>query len=172
MTPVHEVAARWCYAELKSPRFGNSYKNLVPLELFAKANNNISFDELTVDEVAILQEALALHHDRGPVFYKMLTNYSHYKRESRNYYELSAVVVVPYFGSCTFTEFEKDPHPSVQKKLDGIPLGSFRQDEPVIIIPFNGREMLLEGTLRSLWFARDRNLLTKLEAWVPTAPTE
>jgi len=144
----------------------------VPTELIAKAVDGVLFEILGVDEVGVLEKALSLHDDRGPYFYQLLTGFSYYERVKWDYADLSKVIVVPYFGCKSFEEFEKDPHPSIREKLDNIPPGSFHQDEPIIVVPFQGQHMLLEGTLRSLWFARDRNSSTKLEVWVPTVLAE
>jgi hypothetical protein len=165
--PATEVAARWCYAELRSSRFGLSYEGLVPYNLIGKAIDGAPFDDLDAADIKLLNNALSRHEDRGSFFYKFLAQFPWYHRVKRDYAELSQLVVVPYFGTQTFANFERDPHPRVQATLDSIPLGTFCQNESIIIVPYNGREMLLEGTLRSLWFARDREPLTKIEAWVP-----
>lgn len=171
MTPASEIAARWCYAELRSTRFGCTYKQqLISTDLWNKANQRLPFEELLADEIQSLEKALEQHPDRGPFFYPLLMSFPYYAREKWDYQQLCRVVVVPYFGCRTFPDFERDPHVSVKEKLDKI-TDKFSQDEPVIVVHFQGKIMLLEGTLRSLWFARDRQSSTRLEVWVPAKNT-
>lgn len=142
-------------------------QNLISAELWTKAADGISFAELNSDEVAELASGLSNHADRGPVFCKRLMEFPYYDRKQWTYDQLCDVVVVPYFGCLPFAAFEKSPHASVKEKLDEILKTGFHQDEPVIVIPWGERQVLLEGTLRSLWFARDREPSTILEVWVP-----
>jgi hypothetical protein len=169
VTPAREVAARWCYAELRSSRFGCSYmrQGLVSDELAQKANNGIPFESLNAAEAECLRSALERHDDRGPVFYKKLLEFSDYVREKWDYSQLCKVILVPYYGCPLFADFERNPSGAVKDELEKIPKGNFQQVEPVIIVPCDGKQMLLEGTLRSLWFARDRNDSSVLEVWVP-----
>ena len=168
MTPASEIAARWCYAELRSTRFGCTYKqqSLISTDLWDKAHQRLPFKELIADEIQSLEKTLQQHPDRGPAFYPLLMSFPHYAREKWDYGQLCQVVVVPYFGCRSFPDFELDPHVTVKEKLDKI-TDEFSQDEPIIVVYFQGRLMLLEGTLRSLWFARDRQPSTRLEVWVP-----
>ena len=169
MTSANEVAARWCYAELCSSRFGASYlaQGVVSQALVDKANNGVKFENWDGAEVTALQNALSLHNDRGPCFYPTIMQYQTYKLERWDYVRLSGVSVVPYFGSVTFRDFEGNPHPSVAATLATIPTGPFIQNEAVIVVPWNGRDVLIEGTLRSMLFARDRFHDTMLEVWYP-----
>lgn len=169
VTPAREVAARWCYAELRSSRFGRSYlsQGLVSDELAEKANSGIPYDSLNDVEAESLRSALERHADRGPVFYKKLMEFPSYVREKWNYSQLCGVILVPYYGCPLFSEFERNPPDTLKGELEKIPKENFHQVEPVIVVPFQGKKMLLEGTLRSLWFARDRNASSVLEVWVP-----
>jgi len=169
MTPASEVAARWCYAELRSSRFGRSYiqQKLVSKDLWDKANAGVAFGALDDLEVQSLRDGLSKHDDRGPAFYPMLMTFPDYVRERWSYSQLSQVIMVPYYGCLPFIDFEKSPHDTMRTALESIPKSTFRQDEPVIVVPFQGKQMLLEGTLRSLLFARDREDSSVLEVWVP-----
>jgi hypothetical protein len=169
MTPATEVAARWCYAELCSTRFRESYleQHLVPIALADKAMLDISFSDLDSDERECLRVALSKHNDRGPIFYRMLIEFPHYIREEWTYKELCQIIMVPYYNCHQFEQFAANPPPRLKDVLATIPKGPFRQKEPVIVIPYKGQKMLLEGTLRSLWFARDRSESDTLAVWVP-----
>jgi hypothetical protein len=169
VTCAREIAARWCYAELTSTRFGASYTSLVSGDIFAKAKSCVSFDELDSTEVDALDKALSSHPDRGPSFYPMLMESAQYEQQEWTITQVEKVVVVPYFGTVPFSCFEKNPHTTVADTLAAIPRGEFHQKKAVIVVRYQGRFMLLEGTLRSVWFARDRNKTTKLKVWVPVS---
>lgn len=173
-----ELAARWCYAELSSSRFACSYSLPASDPLRDKAKSSTRFSSLSDEEVERLRCSLESHPDRGPSFYPLLMGFDFYRREAWEYSQLSDVSLAPGLGWSRFLDFEGagligEPRIKVHETLATIPVGEFIQAEPVIIVPcrYKGQRfhLLLEGTLRSLLFARDRTDATRLQVWMPVA---
>lgn len=172
VAPAAEVAARWAYAELMSSRFADSYVNLVSADLRSKAQHKITFKSLSRDEQTQLQSALANHSDRGPGFYPCIMAYPIYTLEYWNRAQLDNVLVVPGLGYLPVHEFECDLPTQIRVALESIPSGHFGPDEAGIILPIPqgpaNAFVLLDGTLRCLWFRRDGSHSQSFPVWVPT----
>lgn len=170
-----ELAARWTYAELASPRFADSY--VPPADpLRVKAMSGIGFDSLFKEEAERLRVLLEAHDDRGGM-YRLLICSSQYVSEVWEYSRLGNLCVAPGLGWARFRDLENGEARTVasedlQNRLKATACGPFVQrDEPIIVVPcrVKGRafQLLLEGTFRSLLFARDRDASGRLSVWVP-----
>ncbi len=173
-----ELAARWAYAELVSPRFADGYvKSTHPLRV--KADGDVPFDSLSKQEVEDLRTMLEQHHDRG-LMYPLLVYFHEYAPQWWEYDQLRDLSVMGGLGWSRFSNFEKgealtQAAKDLHAKLRAKPPGPFVQsDGPVIVVPcrYKGRpfQLLFEGTFRSLLFARDRDATTRLKVWVPLVP--
>lgn len=171
-----ELAARWAYAELVSPRFADGYVKLThPLRV--KAAGGVAFSSLSNEEVETLRAMLENHHDRGGM-YPLLVYFPRYAPRSWEYDQLRDLSVMGGLGWSRFSDFEKGEAltpaaEEVHAKLKDKASGPFVQsDGPIIVVPchYNRRpfQLLLEGTFRSLLFARDRSETTRLRVWVPS----
>lgn len=173
-----ELAARWSYAELVSPRFGHTYALADEHTLREKARLGVSFGDLSGPEKEMLRALLESHNDRRG-FYPLLTHFGAYTSERWTYEQLKNLSLAPGLEWSRFKDFEDgksalNSGADLRAKLDATPCGPFVQsDGPVIVVPcrYKGRDfqLLLEGTFRSLLFARDRSEATRLHVWVPKA---
>lgn len=170
MTSPNIIAARWCYSELKSTRFREQYirKGIVTSDIVKKARNDTPFEDLSESDVVILECALSKDEDRGPCFYPALMNYKNYTLNQWTIDELNQTIMVPFYGLREFHEFARNPPQHLRQILDQINSYDFNSVEPIISIPRDGKNMILEGTLRSLIFNKFRNDIKLIDVWYPS----
>lgn len=173
-----ELAARWAYAELRSTRFAKSYKldDYHPLRL--KALYNIPFTHLLPVERRALQMLLSTHEDRGPSFYPTIMKFQQWQLHHWPYEAIAATRVAPGLGWHRFSDFEKEPTSELSATLETIARGTMISEEPAIVVPCQRQQdehnfwLLMEGTLRSLCYARDRTPFELKTVWAPVDKTQ
>lgn len=166
----------WAYGELTSARFSETYFCSDMEGLFMKARDEFPFKDLSVEEKGKLEHALKTHGDRRGL-YRVLQCFSEYRSEAIDYERLRNSSLVKGLDSCRFADFEQgmcgvSRGAELRAALSATPKGDFVQsDAPVIIIPstYHNKpfDLLLEGTFRSLLFARDHSSNQLLKVWVP-----
>jgi len=144
-----------------------------------KARKEFPFRDLSVEEKGKLEHALKTHGDRRGL-YPALQWFSEYRSEAIDYERLKNSRLVPGLDWCRFADFERgmcgvNRGAELRAALGKTPKGAFVQsDAPVIVIPCtyhnNPFDLLLEGTFRSLLFARDHSPNQRLKVWVPIGP--
>lgn len=171
------LAARWAYVELRSPRFASTYDLPTTHPIRRKSMAQVPFESLLEADIGLLRDLLKRHPDRGPGFYPVLMSFSAYTLRAYDRDALSNVSLAPGLGWERFGDFAAGQTASsigveLRAELDAVPPGPFVPTEPPIIVPcVSGAKrfsLLLEGTLRSLLYAREQVPPQKLDVWVPT----
>ncbi len=168
---------RWAYAELSSSRFSHTYRALVFGELFVSAGNGVPFEDLTESDRRTLSAAIEAHPGRRGLLPAIWEHPTFTCRPlSRD--DLLRTLCVPGLDWDPLAKLASmqgpfaDSHP--RSALAKIPTSlSFVQAEPGIVLPdFDDGEhrapLLLEGTLRALWFLRQNEPETAFLAWLPS----
>jgi hypothetical protein len=172
---AEELAARWAWSELSSSRFRDTYK--ATPELRAKADKDVAFASLSDEERSALHRLLKTHDDRGPLLYKWLMAYSSYSLQQRPYAAIRNVALVRGLHWMRFEDFATlpgtaEPGAAARAALAKVAVGQKVGKEHPIIVPCRfgafASELMLDGTFRSLVFARDHQAGATMPVWAPT----
>jgi hypothetical protein len=161
-----ELQARWGYSEIASARFGKYYNAAQPL--IQKAQQKIPFEALSageIDYVATLNASV-----RKPLW-ACIPFDSFVCVEWTRAQLLQTVCVAELPWPFLRDYIAATPPAGDPNDPRAIALTSpFTQDEPVIVVSYNGNPTLFDGTSRSVLFLRSADPAACIMVWVP-APT-
>jgi hypothetical protein len=175
---LHEVQARWAYSEINSPRFHRLYAQhpRSPVVL-PKAKDSVPFGDLSPTDVDVLVE---LHRGVRGYFLYYLNGDEVFTCEAWSKEQIETVYVSPSnYSLIPLRSFAASPRPLGS---DGNPAWDdprvaadlcpsdrpFDQSEPVVIVLFENRKVLLDGYCRTLIFLKSENT-SELLVWFPSA---
>jgi len=164
---VREVKARWAYSEVNSPRFQVLYAHHPhSAAILSNANANVPFDDLSTMEVDVLVD---LHRQVRAYFLPFLKDVGFFTCEVWSREQVESLHVSPGKRLLIPLRSFADSPPPVG--LDGKPAWDdprvaagrvprdrpFVQTEPVPVVQFEGRMVLLDGYCRSIVFLKSES---------------
>jgi len=168
-----EVKARWAYSEIWADRWKAEYADYEP----EKVRQGLAFENLSPDEKAHL--LFMLMNWRGYVAPEV-DKFQIYECQSWTKDQLARTYTImqmapdqnsniPFLSFCICPRFNNKDDPRVQ--ADAIPLETeFVQTEPVIVLPYDEMNLLIDGYLRSVLFMRSPNPEARILVWYPIVP--
>ncbi len=170
------VIARWGFAEFRAPRWQTHYARHSPQNI----RQGVPFDNLSRQEIDHLEymtrqfrQDLVGDVDANPTwecqewnkdrFGRVLTIFRMAPNRNANIPFLS-FVACPRFLNPNGTPEDGDP----RTEADKVPFDApFRQDEPVIITPNYGPNILIDGYGRGVLFIRSSKPDALIKVWYP-----
>jgi hypothetical protein len=174
-----ELQARWAYNELASKKFvleDVQFHSKKAEGLFVKAKDNAPFESLSPQEIDHLME---IHEQccrcilKGEII-ECLKNTEFFVCESWRKEQLLETVLVSSLGGERFSDFvaretspgmSSDPRTAAARRRPPPP---YVQGEPVCVVPYNKRQLLMEGALRALLFVIGADNAAQILVWTPT----
>jgi hypothetical protein len=175
-----ELKARWAFNEFRTERGKVNYAQLCP----EKIRDGVRFSELAPQEVSHL--VWMAEQYRAPLMPDLKADRYECKlwtkeqlgrtytirrmAPSRNdNIPFLSFVACPRFTELANPQLLEQSDPRVQ--ADKIPFDEpLRQEEPVIVLPCDTAQILIEGYLRGVLFMRSRDPDSRIMVWVPALP--
>jgi hypothetical protein len=177
---TQEVRARWAYGEMTSARFGPKYRNHgVKQAILDCAVNHAAFDDVDRSHWPELDRLLGLARP-GEYLHGDLNQWSLFKCSHWTKTELENALAIRAFNKpnpdpLPYIDFYKGlPNTGAnQRAEDSDPrVQAFRtpdypQAEPAVAQLVNGKNLLVDGYLRSIIFMRQDKPELRFAVWVP-----
>jgi hypothetical protein len=165
-----ELKARWAFGEMSSLRWAAKYRALGS----DKIRGGLRFEELNDEERTYLSW---MAMGARPFLVAALDRHQNYQRQFWTKGRLAQVYTIPrmapdrqsnipFLSFLACPRFAEDEDPRAQ--ADRIPFATpFEQKEPVIVLPYDEKCILVEGYLRSVLFMRGDDPDARLAVWFP-----
>lgn len=178
-----ELQARWAWCEISHKRFAHdrvNFRSEKTESLYQKAKACQTFEDLSSEEI---DQLLALHEDcfrsvpRGEIL-ECIANADEFVCENWCKEELLDTQLTPKLGGGLFVDFvirETTPGMSNDPRTEFVrrtPPDPFVPREPICVVPYKGRQLLLEGVLRALHFMTTKDPNAEIQVWVPVKAQE
>jgi hypothetical protein len=165
-----ELQARWAYSELVSSRFAAKWYGDAPQPLSDKAEKKIPFEQLSSEERECLA---ALNASVREPLWALTPIDSFVCTEWTSEQLLQTVCVVEQPWPLLADYIATTPPPGDLSDPRNIaasnpPTQPLSEQEPIIVVPCNGKQTLFDGTLRSILFLRSSDASARIMVWVPT----